>query len=82
MIVAVNATEGSDLATKFLNGHYAAALLQMTVTVAELAGQDRIFSAERATSGGGVSGPTTVNMINGVTRFTLSAGETIAMVEL
>ena len=81
-IVAVNATQGaSDNPTSFLNGSYKAATLQMTVTVAELAGLDRTFAAERASSGGTLSGPSTVNLKNGVTRFTLSAGETISLVQ-
>jgi hypothetical protein len=81
-IVAVNATQGAaDSPSSFLGGAYKAATLQLTVTVAELAGLDRTFAAERASSSGSLSGPSTVNLQNGVTRFTLAAGETISLVE-
>jgi hypothetical protein len=80
VIAAVNATFGSDGFTPInTNNHYGAVTQQLTVTIPELSGFDREFSAKRADINGLVTGPATVNLKNGVTRFTLQPGETIGM---
>ena len=79
-IMACNATEGTvDEVTVFLNAHYKSALIQLTVNMPELAGQNLTFAAQRCNVGGTIS-TQTVNMVDGVARFTMPAGDTIAMV--
>ena len=81
-IIAVNATQGAaDRPSKYLGGAYQAVTLQLTVSVAELAGLDRTFSVERASASGLLGERSAVNLKDGVTRFTLAAGETIGLVE-
>lgn len=81
VIAAVNATYGEDFFPTPVNvsNHYGAVAQQLTVTIPELSGLDRAFSAKRADINGSVSGPATVNLKNGVMRFTLQPGETIGM---
>jgi hypothetical protein len=82
VIVAVNATEGTeDKGSSFLGAHYASATLQITTTVAEMAGQARVFKTRRASQTGTITTSATKNMQDGVIRFTLVAGETIALEE-
>jgi len=65
-----------------VGGHYAALTQQLTVTIPLLAGTDATFTARRAAqTADAMSGPSTVNMIDGVLRFTLAPAETIGMVQ-
>ena len=81
-VVAVNTTHGSDSPSSFVGGHYAALTQQLTVTIPLLAGTDATFTARRAAqTADAMSGPSTVNMIDGVLRFTLAPAETIGMVQ-
>jgi hypothetical protein len=52
---------------------------QYTVTVPELVGQDAVFSGDRITGGGSVSS-TSVNMNDGLLRFTLVDSETVVLI--
>jgi hypothetical protein len=79
VVVAVNATEGVDTPSSFLGAQYGAATQQLTVNVLEMAGMARAFTARRADINGVVSGFSTVNMQDGLIRFTLAASESIAL---
>jgi hypothetical protein len=81
-VVAVNSTYGSDSPSNFAGGHYAALKQQLTVTIPLLAGTNATFTARRAAQiADSMSAPGTVNMIDGVLRFTLAPAETIGMVQ-
>lgn len=62
-----------------LSGHYAQQTIQITATIPELSSTTATWSAHKCTMTGVLS-TQTVNMVNGVIRFTLGPGETIGMI--
>ena len=80
--VACNTTFDPEVVNSFIDARYEGATIQITVTITELvtAGATMTWSAHRAAPVTGALSPQTVNMVNGVIRFTLAAGETIGMI--
>jgi hypothetical protein len=80
IILGVNTTDGAGN-TSGLTACYPGESLQMTTTITELAGMDSVLTTRRASKAGTIT-TGTANMINGVVRFTLAAGETISLIKV
>jgi Concanavalin A-like lectin/glucanases superfamily len=75
-----NATNGAGAVTSGIDACYPAALIQVTVTIPEMAGVNTVWTTERCSSAGTITTGGTVNMQNGMMRFTLAERETIGMI--
>ena len=80
VILGVNSTDGAgSLGPNNLAACYPAATLQITVTMPVLSGSSMSFTTRRASKAGTITSGT-LDMVNGVIRFTVEPGETISLV--
>jgi hypothetical protein len=82
IILAANTTDAAATTANpiYDNICYPPATLQPKVTIPELSGFNSVWTARRCSVAGEVTTAANVNMVSGVIRFTLVAGESIALI--
>ena len=75
-----NACWGSTANTGNLGTHWGAERFQFTIKFGELSGKNGTLTGQRCTAGGMITAPQSWALVDGWTRITLPAGETLALV--